>query len=296
MRILFTGGSGKAGRHVVRHLADQGHRILNADLAPLGHPGVHDLITDLTDPGQVWGAMTSLAGFDDLDAGPNAAGFDAVVHFGALARILIKPDCETYRVNTLSTYNVLEAAAKLGIPKVVFASSETTYGICFAQGERRPDYLPIDEEHPVVPEDAYALSKVANEVTARGIQRRSGQDIYGLRISNVCEIEDYHRDFPAYAEDPAPRLRNIFGYIDVRDLAQMVSRCLATDGLGFQLFNVANDDLAVPQDNETLRARFYDGVPVTQPMQARQAFYSNAKAREMLGFSPQHDWRSALEG
>ncbi|WP_226624405.1 NAD-dependent epimerase/dehydratase family protein [Alloyangia pacifica] len=294
MRILFTGGSGKAGRHVVRHLADAGHRILNADLAPLGHPGVHDLITDLTDPGQVWSAMTSLASFDELDGGGAQPAFDAVVHFGALARILIKPDCETYRVNTISTYNMLEAAAKLRIPKVVFASSETTYGICFARGERKPEYLPIDEEHPVVPEDAYALSKVSNEVTARGIQRRSGQDIYGLRISNVCEIEDYHRDFPAYADDPAPRLRNIFGYIDVRDLAQMVSRCLETDGLGFQLFNVANDDLAVPQDNAEIRARFYDDVPVKSPMQPRQAFYSNAKARQMLGFSPQYDWRSAL--
>ncbi|SDG79845.1 NAD-dependent epimerase/dehydratase family protein [Alloyangia pacifica] len=296
MRILFTGGSGKAGRHVVRHLADEGHRILNADLSPLGLPGVPDLITDLTDPGQVWGAMTSYAGFEELEPGSGLPKFDAVVHFGALARILIKPDCETYRVNTLSTYNVLEAAAKLDIPKVVFASSETTYGICFADGERKPEYLPIDEEHPVVPEDAYALSKVSNEVTARGIQRRTGQDIYGLRISNVCEVEDYHRDFPAYAEDPAPRLRNIFGYIDVRDLSQMVSRCLATDGLGFELFNVANDDLAVPQDNETLRAHFYDGVPVKTPMQPRQAFYSNAKARRMLGFSPQHDWRSTLGG
>lgn len=295
MRILFTGGSGKAGRHVVRHLAEEGHSILNADLAPLGHPGVHDLITELTDPGQVFGAMTSLAGFDELDStGP--LKFDAVVHFGALARILIKPDCETYRVNTLSTYNVLDAAATLGIPKVIFASSETAYGVCFARGDRKPEYLPIDEEHPVIPEDAYALSKVAGEVTARGIQRRSGQDIYGLRISNVCEIEDYHRDFPAYADDPAPRLRNIFGYIDVRDLAQMVSRCLEVDGLGFQIFNVANDDLAVPQDNEEIRARFYDGVPVKSPMQPRQAFYSNAKAKRMLGFSPKHDWRSELAG
>ena len=149
------------------------------------------------------------------------------------------------RPTSLSTYNVLEAATRLGVRKIVFASSETTYGICFAQGERRPLYVPVDEEHPTVPEDAYAMSKVAGEVTARSFQARTGADIYGLRINNVIEPHEYAEKFPAFLADPALRRRNLFAYIDARDLGQMVQRCLETDGLGYQVFNVANADMSV---------------------------------------------------
>ena len=166
MRIFFTGGSGKAGKHVAPYLASQGHQVTNADLTPLGHPDVNDLKVDLTDAGQTYSAMAQMASMDELDL-PSVPSYDAVVHFAAIPRILLTPDATTYAINILSTYHVLEAATRLGIPKVVFASSETTYGICFAQGERKPLYVPVDEEHPVVPEDSYAMSKVASEVTAR---------------------------------------------------------------------------------------------------------------------------------
>ena len=290
MRILFTGGSGKAGRHVAPMLAEAGHRVLNADLVPLGHPKGGDLRVDLTDSGQVYGALHSLAGFDELTQ-ETPPRFDAVVHFAALARILIAPDAETYRVNTLSTYNLLEAATRLGIPKVIFASSETTYGICFAQGERLPAYLPVDEEHPTIPEDAYAMSKVANEACAQGFQKRTGADIYGLRISNVVEPDDYLRDFPAYIDDPSLRLRNIFGYIDVRDLGQMVLRCLETDGLGYAVFNVANDDTSVAPETPELIARYYPGVPLRKPLSGHDTLYSSARAQRLVGFDPRHGWR-----
>ena len=294
MRILFTGGSGKAGRHVAPMLAEAGHRVLNADLVGLGDPRVDDLAVDLTDAGQVYGALHSYAGFDELALGAGQPRFDAVVHFAALARILIAPDGETYRVNTLSTYNVIEAATRLGIPKVIFASSETTYGICFADGERRPDYLPVEEEHPTVPEDAYAMSKVANEACACGFQRRTGADIYGLRISNVVEPHEYARDFPGYVAEPERRLRNIFGYIDVRDLGQMVLRCLETDGLGYQVFNVANDDTSVGLETAEILRRFYPGVPVRGELGRFETLYSNAKARRTVGFAPRHGWRDEI--
>jgi len=171
MRIFFTGGSGKAGRHVVAHLAERGHQVTNADLVPLGHPAVADLRIDLTDIGQAYSAMSGSARMTELDLAEKP-DYDAVVHFAAVPAILRTSEARTFETNVLSTYNVLEAATRLGIGKIVFASSEATYGICFAQGERRPHYLPVDEDHPTVPEDSYAMSKVANEVTARSFQAR----------------------------------------------------------------------------------------------------------------------------
>ncbi|MCJ7874877.1 NAD(P)-dependent oxidoreductase [Phaeobacter sp. J2-8] len=291
MRIAFTGGTGKAGSHIVPWLRSRGHRVLNLDLNAPQIPDNQSI--DLTDSGQVFNALSGYSWFDELDL-PEKPQFDAVVHFAALARILIKPDSETFRVNTLSTYNVLEAAVKLGIPKVIFASSETAYGICFAQGEKLPDYIPVDEEHPTLPHDSYAMSKVCNEACGRSFQARSGIDIYGLRINNVITPDEYQRDFPAFVADPALRRRNIFGYIDVRDLGQMVERCLKTDGLGYEVFNVANDDLSTGLTNEEVRAQFYADVPVKRAMSGHDSMYSNAKAKDLLGFQPEHSWRDVL--
>ncbi|MGB3733830.1 MAG: NAD(P)-dependent oxidoreductase [Ilumatobacter sp.] len=294
MRIFFTGGSGKAGRHAVSHLVDQGHRVVNGDLVALGHPGVADLRLDLTDSGQVFAALSAIAGFDELDAGTGVPRYDAVVHFAAIPAILVRPDNETFRINALSTYNVIEAAVKLGIPKVIFASSETTYGICFADGEVQPDYLPVDEDHPTVPEDSYAMSKVVNEATARSFQARSGIDIYGLRINNVIEPHEYDTDFPAYVADPALRRRNIFAYIDARDLGHMVDCCLHTDGLGYEVFNVSNDDTSVGITSDEVVDRFYTDVPVRREMGRFETFYANDKAKRLVGFSPRHTWRDRI--
>ncbi len=294
MRILFTGGAGKAGRHTVAYLRDQGHRVLNVDLVALELDGVDNRHADITDAGQMFDVMSSYAGLDELEAGTGVPLFDAVVHFAAVPRILLKSDNECFRVNTLGTYNVIDAALKFGVRKIIFASSETTYGVCFADGTRKPDYLPLDENHPTVPEDSYAMSKVVNEATAQCFQRRSGADIYGLRINNVMEPKDYAALFPAFMQDPALRLRNIFAYIDARDLGHMVERCLQVDGLGFEIFNAANDTHSVDLTTAELIDRFYPDVPLTRDMGADETFYSNAKAKQMLGFAPQYDWRTIL--
>ncbi|MGZ9810647.1 NAD-dependent epimerase/dehydratase family protein [Pseudoroseicyclus sp. H15] len=296
MRVYFTGGAGKAGKHAIPQLMAAGHEVTNADLVPLELDGVNNLKVDLTDAGQVYSSMAQAASFADLDDAPGVPRYDAVVHFAAIPRILLVPDSETYRVNVLATYNVIEAATRLGIRKVIFASSETTYGVCFAQGERKPDYVPVDEEHPTVPEDSYAMSKVANEVTARSFQARTGADIYGLRINNVIEPHEYAENFPAYIEDPSIRRRNIFAYIDARDLGEMVNCCLATDGLGYEVFNVSNDDASVGISTAEIMERFYQGVPMKGEMGEHETFYSNAKAKKLVGFDPKHSWRDVLEG
>ena len=293
MRIFFTGGSGKAGRHVAPYLAEQGHQVTNADLVVLGHPAVSDLLVDLTDAGQTYSALAGLATHAELDL-PEQPPYDAVVHFAAVPAILLRSDATTYAANVLSTYNVLEAATRLGVRKIVFASSETTYGICFAQGERRPEYVPVDEEHPTVPEDSYAMSKVAGEVTARSFHARTGADIYGLRINNVIEPHEYAEMFPAFLTDPSLRRRNLFADIDVRDLSPMVQCCLETDGLGYEVFNVANADMSVAATTQEIRDRFYAGVEVRRELGRDETFYAIDKARDLLGYAPRHSWREVL--
>ncbi len=289
-RILFTGGSGKAGRHVVPYLLDRGHRVVNVDLVPLDHPGVDNLTADITDSGQMFNVMTSYANFDELEPGTGVPRFDAVVHFAAIPRILIKPDNETFRVNTMGTYNVIESAVKLGIKKIIIASSETTYGICFADGRVNPKSLPLEEDYDVDPMDSYGLSKVVNEQTARAFQRRSGVDIYALRIGNVIEPHEYDRFLDFFA-NPEQRRRNAFCYIDARDLGQIVHLCLEKDGLGYQVFNAGNDTNSVDIPTEDLIDRFFPGVPVTRSLGEHEALFSNRKIREMLGFVEEHNWR-----
>ena len=295
-RILFTGGSGKAGRHVVPWLLERGHRVVNADLVPLAAAGVDNLTVDITDSGQMFNALTSYAGFDELEPGTGVPRFDAVVHFAAVPRILIRPDNETFRINTVGTYNVIEAAVKLGIRKLVIASSETTYGICFADGRADPASLPLEEDYDVDPMDSYGLSKVVNEVTARAFARRSGADIYALRIGNVVEPHEYAEHFPTYFANPEMRRRNAFCYIDARDLGQIVHRCLQTDGLGYQVFNAGNDTNGMNIPTAELAARVFPGVPVTRAMGENEALFSNRKIRELLGFREEHDWRQYVRG
>ena len=293
MRLLFTGGSGKAGKHCIDYLRDQGHTILNVDLIDLGHDSVQTRLADITDAGQIFDVMSSYANYHELDLGQGVPKFDAVIHFAAIPRLMMTSDNECYRVNTLGTYNVLDAAIKFGIKKVIFASSETTYGVCFADGEVKPDYLPIDENHPTIPQDSYAMSKVVNEATAKSFQRRSGIDIYGLRINNVIEPHEYKEKFPAYMENPDLRRRNIFSYIDARDLGQMVQKCLDTDGLGYEVFNVSNDDHSVGLSSEKLIETYYQGVEIRTP-KVPESFYTNEKAKQLLGFQPCHSWRAYL--
>lgn len=294
-RICFTGGSGKAGKHVIAYLLEQGHTVMNVDLSPLQHLGVTNLIADMTDSGQMFNALSAYASFDELEPGTGIPQFDAVVHFAAVPRILLKPDNETFRVNTLGTYNVIEAAVKLGIRKIIIASSETTYGICFSDGQTNPKVLPLEEDYDVDPMDSYGLSKVVNEQTARSFQRRSGADVYALRIGNVIEPHEYEELFPSYLTHPEVRRRNAFCYIDARDLGQIVDLCLQKDGLGYQVFNAGNDHNGALLSSKKLAEQFFPGVPFRREMEEHEALFSNRKIREVLGFKEQHNWRKYVK-
>ncbi len=293
-KILFTGGTGKAGRHVLPRLLDKGYEILNFDLQPFAHPGIATLVGDIADSGQVFNAMTSHFSFEGLSVGKAPGPVDAVVHFAAVPRILIKPDNETFRVNVMGTYNVIEAAMKLGIRKVIIASSETTYGVCFAEGDKAFHKFPLEEDYDIDPMDSYGLSKLVNEQTARAFAARFKADIYALRIGNVIEPHEYSL-FPEFIANPASRKRNAWSYIDARDLGNIVHLCLEKDGLGFAVFNAVNDSITADQPTAKFLEKWCPNVPLTRPLAGFEAPLSNRKAREILGFREQHDWREELK-
>jgi UDP-glucose 4-epimerase len=289
-RIVFTGGTGKAGRHVVAHLADKGYEVLNVDLAPLDHPGVNTMSADIADSGQMFDVLSSHFGFEGFETGRGPAPIDAVVHFAAVPRVLIKPDNETFRINTMGTYNVIEAAVKLGIRKIIIASSETTYGVCFAEGDKDFHHFPLEEDYDSDPMDSYGLSKLLNEKTARAFAMRSGADIYALRIGNVIEPHEYDR-FPAFLADPMSRKRNAWSYIDARDLGQIVDLAIRKDGLGFQVFNAVNDTITAKLPTREFLQKYCPGTPILRELGEFEAPLSNRKTREVLGFREEHDWR-----
>jgi UDP-glucose 4-epimerase len=289
-RIVFTGGSGKAGRHVVPYLLGKGHQVLNLDLVLLPIEGVNTLVTDLTDSGQTFNALSMHFGLEEYASGTGPAPVDAVVHFAAVPRVLLRPDNTTFTANVVSTYNIIEAAVKLGIKKIIIASSETTYGVCFAEGDKDYHAFPLTEDYDSDPMDSYGLSKVVNEKTARAFAMRSGIDIYALRIGNVIEPHEYTM-FPKFLADPASRKRNAWSYIDARDLGQIVDLCIAKEGLGYQVFNAVNDEIMANTATAEFLAQWAPATPITGSIEGYEAPISNRKIREVLGFVEQHNWR-----
>jgi nucleoside-diphosphate-sugar epimerase len=275
-KIAVTGGSGKAGRGVVRDLQEHGHEVRNVDVRPSPDSSAPDspiplLLADVTDFGQALEALD---------------GMDAVVHLAAIP----SPDHATpdtvFRTNVTSTHAVFAAAARLGIPRVVWASSETTLGLPF---DTPPDYAPVDEAH-VRPETSYALSKVLGEEMARQFSRWSGTTIVGLRLSNVLVREDYDR-FPQYWEDPHARKWNLWGYVDERHVAEAVRCALTADVTGAEAFVIAAADTVMPRPSRELMAEVFPGVPVADGLPEHGTLLSIDKARRMLGYDPQWSWR-----
>lgn len=292
-RVVFTGGSGKAGKHAIPELVKRGYEILNLDFTPLDHPDVYTLKCDVTNEGQVFNALTTHFNPSEYATKPTIPQPpDAVIHFAAYARNMLVPDNECFMANVAGTYNVIEAACKLGVKKIIIASSETTYGVCFAQGDKDYHAFPLEEDYDNDPEDSYALSKLCGERTARTFaQRFKGVDIYALRIGNVIEPHEYERDFPTHVGKPETRKRNAWSYIDARDLGQICDLCIQKDGLGFQVFNATNDTITTTVPTKEFLQQSCPGVKITREMGEWEAPLSNRKIREVLGFKEEHNWR-----
>ncbi len=274
--VVVTGGSGKAGRAVIRDLLEHGHDLLNVDLLSPKENLCPFLEADLTDLGQTFEVLS---------------GAEAVVHLGAIPAPGRRPEGETFRNNTVSTHNVFSAAVSLGLERVVWASSETTLGLPFDR--EKPLYAPVDEGHPLYPESSYALSKVLSEEMARQLNRTSGVPFVGLRFSNIMEPHDYER-FPGFWDDPALRKWNLWGYVDARDAAQSCRASLQADVAGAEAFIIAASDTVMNRSNAELMAEVYPDVPLKDGTGDFDTLLSVGKARDRLGYEPDHSWRNHL--
>jgi nucleoside-diphosphate-sugar epimerase len=281
-KIVVTGGSGRAGRPVVRDLLEHGHEVLNVDLVPSSDPVAPYLPADLTDLGQT---IEALSGAEVLP------GIDAVVHLAALpAPDVATPDV-VFRTNVTSTHTVFAAAARLGLRRVVWASSETTLGLPF---DTPPVYAPVDEEHPLRPESSYALSKVLGEEMARQFSRWTGIPIVGLRFSNIMHRVDYDA-FPSYWDDPLLRRWNLWGYVDESHVAQSCRLALEADIGGAEAFVIAAADTVMRRPSRDLMAEVFPGVPVRDSVTEHDTLLAIAKARRLLGYAPAFSWRELYE-
>ena len=291
-RIIVTGGSGKAGQYIIAELLDAGHTILNLDLMAMEHPSVHTLKTDLADSGQVFNALSGQWALrEPFPEGPPPRP-DAVIHLAGYARNMLVPDNETFRSNTLATYNICEAACKLGIRKIIIVGSITVYGVSFAQGEVDYPSFPIEESQDVNPTDTYAIAKMCAERVARGFAARFSADIYILRIGHVIGPEEYNEEiFYSYVHEPELWKVHGWSYTDARDLGGMCEAALQTSGLGFQVFNAVNDSITNQGRTADFLKRLYPHIPITREMEEFEAPLSNAKIKRLLGFREKHPWQ-----
>jgi len=283
--VVVTGGSGKLGDAVVADLLAHGREVVNVDLVPPKVDRCRHLRVDLTDFGQTVGA---LSGVDDLP-GP----VEAVVHLAAIPAPGLVPDSVVFTANMVSTYNVFTAARVAGVRNIVWASSETVLGLPFTTP---PPYAPVDEKYPGRPESAYSMSKFLGEQLAVQLCRQDpGLKIYGLRFSNVMRPEDYAA-FPSFEANHRGRAWNLWGYIDARDGAQAVRLALNHDGMGAEVFVVANADTVMSSRSADLMAEVYPGVEVRHELGEHETLLSIEKACRVLGYKPAHSWRQAAPG
>lgn len=279
MKVAVTGVAGNVGRHVARELHAHGHEVVGVDL----REPTEESVTE-----------SHVVDMEDLPALTRAfAGCDAVVHLAAISRPGLVADTELFRINTMGSFNALEAAAGAGVSRFVMASSEAALGFTTLAEGVHPDYLPIDEQHPVRPLDAYGLSKQLGEEMCRSYTRRGAFSTVCLRTCYVWSLEWRESAIDGLVNEERTR-GALWSYVDARDAAVAYRlACEVPDIEHETLFVVATDSGAVPPIPELLD-RFHPDTPRRTPIGEHDAIVSGARAREVLGFEPQHSWRDEL--
>ena len=276
MKICVTGASGTAGQATVSHLMLRGYDVRATDIA--GPPNDFSFMrADLTDYGQAVEVLH---------------GMDAVVHLANIPAPDLYPPAATINRNTVMNSNVFLAAAALGLGRVVWASSETTLGLPF---DTPPRYAPVDEDHYPFPTTTYSLSKVVSETMATHVSEWSGIPFVALRFSNIFKPHEYAL-LPDHAwPSAATRRWNLWGYIDVRDVASSCEAALKADVDGARAYIIAAADTVMNVPSAQLLADQFPGVTLTRDVGEFGTLLAIDRAREELGWTPQHTWRSELE-
>ena len=287
MKIVVTGGSGKAGGPLVEELASDGsrsasHDVLVFDTAPMPErDGVRFLRGEIQDLGQVYGAL---------------AGADAAIHLAGIHTHGIVSNEETFRINAMGTFNVHEAAWRLGIPRVVTMSSEAVLGWAPGSWEREhvPAYLPIDEDHPVGAQDAYGLSKVACEAIARSYTAKSGMETVILRPPWIVSPEEL--DGLRNAGGVTPARFGLYHYIDARDLAAACRAAVERPLAGTHTLFVGSGETTVAEPLSTLYPRLLPAIgDKAKALTGARGPVSTERARTLLDWAPEHSWRDRCE-
>lgn len=282
MYVIVTGSAGKLGRAAVAALRNAGHKVVGLDIqGPLD--AAQSLRADCTDFGEVMGA---LSGIDITGRVP-----DAVVHLAGIPMPGLATDQRSFEVNTLSTYNVFSACARLGISRIVWASSETIFGLPFKEP---PASVPLDESHADRPNWSYALSKQLGETMAENFCRWApGLSIASLRFSNVYSLEDYG-PLPAIQTKPAWRKMNLWAYVDADDAGEACRLAVEASFDGHQRLVIAADDTLMEIETSQLLADHFPGMTSTRPLMGHASLLSSDRAETVLGYRPRYSWRDRV--
>jgi UDP-glucose 4-epimerase len=289
MRVVVTGARGKVGRAAVAELVAHGHEVIGTDLgAPTherGEEGAPRYIrADLTDAGAAFQLVR---------------GADAVVHCAAIPEPMQDVAHVVFSNNLMGAFNVIEACVRLGVPRLVNLSSETVPGLIFAERPFEPLYFPIDEEHPALPQDPYALAKLFTEQLCDAATRRSDLRCISIRPTWVQHEDNYARNLgpmirAARAGTPEPTV-NGWSYIDAYDLAAAIRLAVESDLPGHEVFFISSPDAPGLDDTAAaLRAQYADRVEI-RPLPAPDACgTSTEKAQRLLGWRSSRSWRDYL--
>ena len=288
MRVAVTGSAGKIGREAVRALREAGHRVIGLDLRAATLDGVRTAAVDCTDFGAVIGALSGVDTMFGMAPLPQMP--DAVVHLAGIPAPGLADDTRTFNVNTLSTYNVFSACARLGITRIVWGSSETILGLPFTTP---PAFLPIDETHPDRPNWSYAMAKFLGEQMADQMTRSNPRlSIASLRFSNVFDRDDYAQQ-PAAAARPVVRKFNVWGYVDARDAGEACRLAVEADFAGHERLIIAATDNITGHPSADLAAAHFPDCPVRGALDDDVSLLSSARAKTVIGYEPRFGWRTA---
>ncbi len=286
MRVLVTGARGKVGTATARALVEAGHEVTCTDLmrgvferpAP-GEPAY--LQADLTNPGDAFAVVR---------------GMNAVVHAAAIPDPTHNPPATVFQNNLMSTFNTLEAAIRLGVSRFVNISSETVPGFFFPERPFLPDYVPVDESHPIRPQDPYALSKYFGELLMDAAVRRSDIRCITIRPCWVHHEGNYERNLGPQVRDAAVLSANLWSYIDVYDLADAIVLAAESGLPGHEVFYIASpDNVGGRPFVETVRKYYGDKIAIRPVDREDASGISSAKAMRMLGWKPKRSWRDYLD-